>query len=301
MGDKYFIPNLPILLKNADKDSKALIKVTGQNIIEINSPEEKQALITSIQNRDFISDKEFKEYLDSALPILSKQIEKLPINLEELKESFRFVFNEIPDEIFEGKDIVSILKNILNFTIKKHEVSFIVFSIQDGSLRYNESYRYPKVYAFFFNMKKLSYDIEVYYAMLCNCYSVLERTFLKEITFGERKIGMQEQNLLNRIFNLSGKNFVEFKFKLERLKSEIQEEKVFIKRTQIPTPEKYNIEEEILLRKIDEVCKDIGIKIEKIENAKKELAEEARKRHGILSWETAKKLLTAIGYLKSLK
>lgn len=294
MGKKYFIPNLPLFRKYMNGSTKAIMKITKENIIEVDSNEDVKALINSIRKTDFVNDNEVKEFFDTNFPEISKQIIEVPLNLDELKRAFRFIFSELPDEIFEEKNTIELLKKVLNFVFRKKEVRFIILNILNRKLGYKDYYRHPPTVEFYYGMIKLSYNLDTYYATICDAQKVIQRAILKEILFSERNIGRKELNLINRGLNISGNFFVDFQTRLEEILKEIREHKTFIKRTNLIAPDNYNQEEIEATKKINETILDVEVRINKIQEAKKIIEKEIRERKGIINIENAKFIIEII-------
>ncbi len=112
MGTKYYIPNLSRFLSKKDSSKTEIVKVDSRNdnIVEFNNGNDLNVLIKSIEEHDFVNDKEVKEYFDTNFPEISKELTSVPIDLEELKRTLRFMFSELPDEFFEEKNVPIFLK-----------------------------------------------------------------------------------------------------------------------------------------------------------------------------------------------
>ena len=291
---KYYIPSLPLLLKYMKRKSSGLIVHENENVIEFNSVENIVEFSEEIKKFEFISSNELSEYFKNYFPRVTPHLNTIPISQDSIKEALRFIYDELPDDVYENDTIIVGLQKLLNHVIRKNEITFIVLNIANDTLRYDEGYRYTKAQDFYFKMLKLSYNIDSYYDFFCRSQSVLRRIFVNEILFSETIIDREKQNVLNQAFNITGRNLQEFKFKLELFKDEIKRHRTTIKRTRIPVPKKYNqIEKEAIL-KIDETLKDVEKRIKETRESKKDLEQEIKKRHGIISLETAKELFDLI-------
>lgn len=295
MGDKYYIPGLPELKKNLEKDCKELIVPDSNNLIKLEKEEDRKKLIDSIKNIQYINDQDLHAFYEEHMPEVAELVKRVPIDTNELKDALRHIFNDIPDEYFEGRNILQCLSATFNYVIRKNEIEFLVINIAE--LKYDESYKYNKFQEFYFEMMKFNFNLEPYWIFFSNTQALLQRLFLKEVLFSDSKITDEKQKLLNRIFNLNGKALSDFDFKLNNVKNQIKSNKITLKRTKIPLPKKYNEYEKKALENIDKVQSEIKGEIEKNKEAKKQLQEEIEKRHGWISKTTAKKLLRMLPHL----
>ena len=301
MGKKYYIPNLSKFLGKKGTTTTELMKIDSRsdNIIEFNNDSDINNLLKLIEDYDFVNDKEVKEFFDVNFPEISKELTTMPIDLEELKRTLRFLFSELPDEFFEEKNVVVFLKKALNFLFRKKEAFFIMTNVKNGTLEYKDIYRHTGTLDFYYGMIKLTYDLETYYSTLCDAQSVIHRALLRDILFNNRKLGRAELNLINRSLNLTGNYFVEFQTRLDEMQKEIREHKQFIKRTYIAVPVDYYKQEFWVTEKIKETIKDTEERIKKVQEAKKMIEEEVNKHKGILTLDNAKIILElVIDFLK---
>lgn len=297
MGNIYYIPRLPEIKKNLKEDCKALIVPNSKNLINLENQEDREKLIDSIKNIQYINDLDLYNFYKDRLPEISKLVKKVPIDNNELKETLKHIFNDIPDDYFEGKDMVQCLTTTFNYVIRKYETEFLVINIANGELLYDESYKYRKFQEFYFEMMKFNFNLEPYWLFFCNAQALLQKLFLKEILFSNSKITDEKQQLLNRIFNLNGKALSDFDFRLNNVKSQIKFNRITLKRTKIPLPTKYKDYEKKTLEDIGKIQNEVKEEIQKIKEAKKQLQEEIEKRHGWISKTTAKKLLKMLPHL----
>lgn len=288
---KYYIENLDKFLKNIKCEDKAIIKVADKNIIELNTDEDKRALISTIKECEFIGDQDVLDFFKENIPELAKELKNTPIDLNEFKENFRSVFSELPDSVFEDKSIVNILRRILNFIIQKNEINFVIMNIENEKLVYDENYKYRKIYESYYRMIKLNHDIDTYYVFLANSQAILERLILKHFLFNEKKIDRKELSAIYQAINLTGKSLANFRYKLQQLQNNIKEENIFIKRTNIPVPQDYKSEVQKLKGLVLDKIKDVDKRMDKILERKKLIQEKVDKKKGIFSAQDAKNLL----------
>lgn len=292
MAKRYFLPNSELYRRYFTKSNKNLMKLDENNIIEIRNDEDLKDLIKGIQDYDFVGDKEIKEFFDSNFPKV--RIENIPINLEELKRAFRFMFSELPDELFEEKDTIKLLKRVLNFVFRKKEAHFVISHIINGKLEYKDTYKHKSTIEFYFKMIKLSYDLETYYNTICDSQKVIQRAILKEVLFNNKKIDKKDLEIINRGLNITGNFLLEFNFKLEEFLKEIREHESFIKRTGIFPIIEYNTEKIEVIKRIKQTIYDVEIRIDKVTEAKKIIKDKIGEHKGIISSENAKYLLEIV-------
>ncbi|GEM_PF-5542545 len=300
MGKKYYIPSLPYLRGGLEKDCKNIIVKDSEHLIELNTDTEIESFIGAVKNIEYVSDKNFYDFFKERLPEVANQINDIPISHEDLKGALRFIFNDLPEEAFESENIVECLTKIFNHVIRKNEITFHVTNIANGSLLCEQDYKYSKFQEFYFQMMKLEYNLDSYYSIYYNAQVALLHLFTKEILFSEEIISDSKEALLRRVFNLNGQALGDFKLRLEDIRNQIQSHRVTIKRTNIPLPAKYDCLEQSTLDKVNLVLADVNQKIDETYEAKNKLADEMKKRHGLLSKETAKKIMRENKWLKIL-
>ena len=214
--------------------------------------------------------------------------------------ALKYIFTEIPDESFEEKNILDSLTTTFNYVIGKNEIDFLILNINNDELRYNFGYKYKSQQDFYFDIMKFTFNLPSYWMFFSNTQSTLRRLFLKEIMFSDDVITSEKQQLLNRIFNVNGNALSEFDFKLDHMKSKIKSNRITLKRAKLPELPKYREYEKNCLKLIDEIQREVKIVIEDNIESKKNLESEIKKRHGIISKESAKKILSDIPYIGKL-
>lgn len=294
MGKKYYIPNLPFFLKNLDEGGKALMKIQDNNILEVESERDFNDFITLIRNTEFVNDKEIKEFFDSNFPQI--KFRKIPINLIELKRAFRFMFSDLPDELFEEEDTARLLMRVLNFVFRKKETQFIMLNVLNGRLEYKAHYRHQPILDFYYKMIKLTYDLDTYYETMCDAHKVIQRAILTEIFYTDKKFERKDLEVVNRGLNLTGQHFVALSFKLEEFLKEIREHKTFIKRSGIKErlPFDYDEQENEVIKKINQVLSSIEERRAKIDEAKNIIHQKLAETRGFLTKENAARIIEIV-------
>src|SRR3989338_3060582 len=291
MGKKYYIPNFQQYQKQLSCSEVVPMKLVKNNLIELENDEEIQSVIQGIEKFEYVTDKEVKEFFDTNLPEISRRITSVPIRIDELKSAFRAIFSELPDDLFEGDDPLSIIKKVMNFVFRKKEITFIILNFKNGKLLFNDTFKHYPTAEFYFNMMKLSYDLETYYTTVCDSQEAIQTVFLRQILFSNKKLEKDDINILNQVMNLSGNRLLDLREKMNALLREIREHKTFIKRTTLPVPMEYYTQEKETTEKINTTISDIDIRIQKIKEAKKIIEEQIKKNRGLLSMENAKYLI----------
>ena len=299
MDDEYYIPEWEFLRDKLEEGDKNALAIQNKgNVIRIRNEEDRSNFIESIKKIEFINDKELYDYFKENFYGAIKYLEIKPIQVPALKEALSFLFEELPDDLFEQDDVITALKKLFNHFIKKNEITFIVMNMSNKNLNYDGDYKYKTLQEFYFLMLKLDYNLDTYYEFFCRTQSALSRLFSKEILFSDEKIDRKRQDLLNRIFNLTANNLEDYKMKLEIVKNQIKGHRRTIKIANIITLDKYNIQEKQVLEKIDSTIKDINERVNECYTSKKRLEEEVKKRHGLISIETAKNILKEIKWFR---
>lgn len=298
MEGKFYIPNLSKIQEELNSDSKALILSDEPNVVNFDSEEAYQHFLDNINSIEYIHDKELKKVIFEAVPELADEFSHATYSIQDLRDGLGHIFEDLPDKAFEGKNIVEAIKLIFNNFIRKNENTFLAINIGNGNLRYDDTYKFKKNQVIYYDMMKTEYNLEVYYDFITRVTQVLRRIFLRQILFDDSPITDKKRELLNRAFNVSGNMLVDFQENMDGLKSELKGHKITLKRTNIPVLPEHKTIESRLLDKIDSVIEDSEEQIKKIHESKKQLAEEIKKRHGIFSIETAKKLLREVKWLK---
>jgi hypothetical protein len=298
MGDRYYIPILPFVQDSLDSTSKALIVPNENNIVEFNSETDFNNFLDSLNNVEYIDDKKIYDIMQELVPDISDYIKDVPMPLEDLKGAFGNLIEGIPDERFAGKPLAYCLKIMFDSIIRKNENTFIVLNIRNGSLKCNEDYKYHKTESLYFDMMKLEYNLDTYYSFFCDVQSALRTIFLKNILFSDDPIDDVKKNLINRAFNINGQALADFRQALEGAKSKINNHRWTIKKINMPLLPRYNEIEKATLSKISDTLVDVDKNIKETYESKKQLAEEIKKRHNLISIETAKNLLREIKWLR---
>lgn len=293
MTKVYYIEGLDKYLKGQDAN---LPMKLGENLVELDTQEKKEALINVIKRTDHIDDVNFQQYVKNDFPLFLKYIKKTPIELEKLKEDIQFVFKEIPDTYFEEDNTLIAMRKILNFIISKNEISFIITNILNGKLEYNEKqFRHKKSYGFYFHMIKLNNHLDIYYSYVRNSQILMERIFLRDLFFSERKeVSKKELVIFRETHNFIGKNLVEFRFFLKKLGEIVQSEKMHIKRANIPVPKNYWDEEAKLTETINRLTKEVELEIQQTTHRKEEIIKYISEKR-VLTKENLKILLDILG------
>jgi len=293
----YYVPVLPYIKKDLSNECKGLIIPENKNLIRLNSAKDRKNFIQSIKNIQFIKDKELYDFYKKNMPEITDVVTTVPIKSEELKDALKQIFHDIPDESFEGKTILQCLTTTFNYVIQKNEIDFLAINIANDELRYDLNYKYTKFQEFYFYMLKFAFNLDPYWLFFSATQDLIQKLFLKEVLFSDDTIDRQKEQLLNRVFNINGKALSEFHYQLSTVVNKIQANKITIDRTKIPIPSKYKKYEIETTRKIKKLQDEMIKKIEYTNKAKKELRGEVRLRHGIISKNTAKKLLRGIPYI----
>lgn len=293
----YYIPGLADIKDKLKYDCKELIVTDSKNLIRLDTKKEKKKFIQSIKETQYINDKKLYEFYKEYMPEMTGIVTRVPINTQELKKSLEHIFLDIPSESFEGKSILECLTTTFNHVIRKYEIEFYITHINNDELKFDQTYKYNKFQEFYFYMMKLNYNLDPYWFFFSNTQALLKRLFLKEILFSETKITDKKQKLLNRVFNMNGQALADFDYKLTNVTQHIKANRNTLKRTQFPLLPKYKEYEEKTLREIDNVKKEISELIAFNRDSKKQLEEEIKKRHGLISKITAKKILQNLPHL----
>lgn len=203
-----------------------------------------------------------------------------------------FIFNDYPPNLLEDDNILIGLRKFFNHIIKKNEITFILNNIRNKSLLYDDKWKYKKFQDFYFQMKKTVYNLDTYYLFFSNAQYLLRDTTLKEIAFSDDIINDKKERILNRVFNICGKNFLDLKQRLTYMKNQIIHNQQTLKRTLIfkKLPKRYKEMEEIALHKINNTIDDIEKKVKESDELKVRLREEIKRRHGFFSKQTLKNI-----------
>lgn len=293
-GQKYWIPNLDLYIKELSKSGTSLVKYHENNVVEIETPEDIQEILNAIRNYERVKDEEIQQFFNNNFPNI--EISTVPINLEELKSAFRSIFSELPEEFFEEVDAAKLLTKALNFYFIKKETQFIIFNIMAGKLEYKPDYRHPPTIEFYFRMQKTAYDLEEYYQTLRDAQRYIQRAILTEIFYNNEKknIDRAQLSMIERGLNISGGFFVQLDGKLDNFMTELENTRRFVKRTIIPLPDDYGAVEAEAVQKINETKNDVQERLKKINEAKAIIRRELQERKGILTLENAKYLVELI-------
>ncbi|MEK6899875.1 MAG: hypothetical protein AABX05_02010 [Nanoarchaeota archaeon] len=297
MSKIYYIENLNKYLKQIPADNHNPITPLGENIIEIDSTEKMELILNSIKSTDFVEDNLFKDFIETNFPLFSKYVGKTPIDLNVLKEELRDVFFEIPDEYFQEDNSVNVIKRIINFVIIKNETSFTLTNFLNGKLEYEDKkYWYSKTYLFYFRMMRLNYILPEFYAYTINMQKLMEKIFLKELIFSNRKeISRKDLEVIREIHNVIAKHLVDFKYALEKMNQQIEREQIHLKRTNVPIPENYWIEEKDLIAKTQMMVKGIEKEIANMTFRKDEIIKYIQEKKGMINKENVKTVLEILG------
>src|SRR3989344_4475791 len=223
MGGVYYIPNLKKFIGSMSPSERALISTDNENLIVLDSDEDKANLIKTVREVEFIKDKEIVDYLELNFDSFRNRISKIPIDIDESRCLFRYVFEELPDSVFEAPDIITILKNVLNFSLGKNEINFIVMHVGNGQLLYNTGFRnYKGIYPFYFSIMKLNHDLATFFGWYFNSQVILETLYIKYILYANEKISKEDLELIRQTMNGIGKNLADFRFVLHKYLKEIR-------------------------------------------------------------------------------
>lgn len=296
----YYIPFLEDIKDDLSKNCKSLIVPQTTNLIKISSNEEKQLFINNIKQLIYLKDKELSDYFKKNMPEVSNFLRVVPIKNDELREMLRHIFYDIPEDSFKGSTVLQSLTSTFNYVIRKNEIEFLIQNLANDELLYDVAYKYKSQANFYYNLMKFKFNLDSYWLFFSNTQAALRRLFLKQILFSEGRITGKEQQLLNRVFNLNGSAMSDFDYQLEVLKNQIHANKLTLKRTRIPVSPKYRKYEQECLERIIEVQKEVKKIIKTNQEDKKNLEIEIKKRHGLISRETAKKLLSGIPHIGNL-
>lgn len=296
---KYYIENLDYFLKNSKENiTKSIIVSNEENVIEILNSSQNNQIIQLIKNTEIINDKLIVNYIEENLPTLYKHINTMPIDISELKNYFNQITEELPENVFEGQNIIEILKKISNSIIKKIEIDFIIENVTNGKLRYDEDFKYKRTLKFYYRLIYLNKIIEEYYILFIKIQRINTRIFLKNIFYTERKISKKERELYRYIFNLTSKNILDFEYILESILDKIKNERKFIEKYQIFVTGNYNEEENKLINISESLLEKLRKERKNNDLNKKNLDKKYKENKGIFNKETINTIINMINLLK---
>ncbi len=272
VNNYYYIESYELYLDKENTKNQLVVSQHNNKLVVINSNEDKQKLIDTIKEKEIIDDKEFKKYLDETFPSLSKQIKKIPIDRNRLKKYFSEIYSyEIPDNLFDGDNLITIFKNILSFIIKKIDIDFYLTNIRNGRLKYDKEYPVKEVLHFYYKMIYLNFILEELYSLLSSSLRFQQSSFMKEYLFEDRKISKQELDLFRQLFNGTGKGILNFKDGIIKIQNEIKNNNRRIKRIgNILLTDDYKNEENNLIQITNEISTFCDEHIQITYNQKKE-------------------------------
>lgn len=300
MEKKYYIPNLPFIKKYLKGKSKNVIVKGESNLVEFKTKEDMNLFLDSIRTSEFINDSELLSNIKKYLPGVEKYFHKKPVSHQEIIDTLMFIFNDYPPDLLDDDNSLTGLRKFFNHIIRKNETTFIIENIKNGTLSYDKEWNHRKFQDFYFEMKKMVYNLDTYYFMFYNIQYLLRDISLREIVFSDEYIDDKKEEVLNRIFNIYGNNFLDLKQRLVHWKNQIQNNHITLKRTKImrKLPHKYKEMEESALNKIENTIKDIDKNINGCEEMKLRLREEMKRRHRFLSKHTLKKILNEFRWFR---
>src|SRR3989344_9273230 len=103
---KLWIPNWDLYQRKISKDTNAIVKYHGNNIIELRQIEDIQKVMSDIRKYEYIADNEIKSFFDKNFPDI--KIGTVPIEMNELRIKLKTIFLDTPDDFFEETDAVKL-------------------------------------------------------------------------------------------------------------------------------------------------------------------------------------------------
>lgn len=210
----------------------------SEHIFEIEGIEGEKAIIEYFQNKDYIADVELIEFIKKEAPELQKYFNQAPIEIKELKEQMRLLFDDLPEQLFEGSNYFDILVKIINHVIRKETVDFIIKGVRNGRLNYEKSV-HPILFSSFYRISKLNHNLISFQIFIESWETVLENHYWKNVFSSETEKFIISLNEIRQFYNFLGRQYSDFIFALQNQQRSLKKEKEHNKRINFLVPDGY--------------------------------------------------------------
>lgn len=229
----------------------------SEHIFEIRTDEDKTTLISYLENKTYLAEKQLVAFIDSEAPELKQYFNRAPIPLEEFKAQIRLLFGDVPDYLFEGETYFSVLAKIINHLIRKETAAFVINGVKPkGKLWVLEGY-YPVMYSSYYRVSKFNFHIESFHMIIQIWESILETHYWKLQFSNKETISFEDLMTVTIVYNFLGRQFTEFIEILIKYLANLKKEKAWIKRTTFKVVPGYWVEVNLAEKNIELAIKDI--------------------------------------------
>jgi len=210
----------------------------GEYIFEIDGIEGEKAIIEHLQNKECVEDTQLINFIKKNAPEFQKYFNQAPIELQEFKKQMRILFDDLPEQLFEGTNYLEVIKKIVNHVIKKETIDFVIKGVRSGKLCYDESV-HPLLFSSFYRISKLNHHLISFKILIESWETVLENDFWKTVFSDDTEKSINSLVDIRQFYNFLGRQYTDFISKLSNQQRSLKKEREHNKRIGFVVPTGY--------------------------------------------------------------